>query len=368
MNRPQDRVFPLLTLPILALSLGACGSPPPELTATQSPPVRASLAVAERVELEDRVELPGTVVAAQTGTVSARVMATVTAVHVGRGQLRAARRSAARDRSHGPRAARLSRPAAPSPRPGPGCPWRSATPSASDRCWPSVPPLSWKSTRPRLIWPQARGAVEQAQGALAAAESMAADTRVTAPFAGRVVRRWVDVGDLASPGRPLVEIETEDGRRLAVAVPEHLWARAALALGDSVPVRLDAHQDLGEPAGIVAEIVPAAGAGSHAFEVEIQLPRIEGGPVPTGAAGRASIVAGRRSAITVPVAAVVRHGGLELVVARTADDTTETLAVTTGRALDGERIEVLSGLAGGEELLVGLNAVPPAGSPVEVLP
>lgn len=380
MNRPHLRPLPIrsaFALPItpslglglalgLSLSLAGCGSPPPEPTASQSPAVRAAVATAERVELEDRVELTGTLVAARTSTVSARVMATITGVHVDAGQ--AVRRGDLLleiDPSASDGQVEQAKGALAQARARVPLAERNAERFRALHAENAASQLEVDAAEADLE--QAKGAVEQAKGALAAAESLAGDTRVTAPFAGRVVRRWVEVGDLAAPGRPLVEIETDAAQRLAVAVPEHLWTRAALELGDPVPVRLDARPDLGELAGTVAEIVPAADAGSHAFRVEILLsPSPEQASLPTGAAGRALFTAGHRTAITAPKSAVVRHGGLELVVLRSAEGTTETRTVTTGRALDGDRLEVLSGLAGDEELLVGLGAVPPAGSPVEV--
>ncbi len=370
MNRSRLPLHPkhaALTMVLVATGLFniACGSPPPELETTQSPTVRASIAAAERFELEDWVELPGTVVAAQTGTVSARVMATVTAVHAdaGRrvrrgdllleidpqtagGQVEQARGALAQARARVPLATRNAE--------------RFQALLAEN----AASQLEVEAAEADLE--QARGAVAQAEGALAAAESLARDTQVTAPFAGRIVRRWVDVGDLAAPGRPLVEIETETAQGLAVAVPESLWTRAALEVGDTVPVRLDARPNLGELPGTVAEVVPTADSGSHSFRIEIQLPGGEDISIANGAAGRALIKAGSREVIAAPLTAVVRHGGLELVVLRSGDGTTETRAITTGRALDGERIEVLSGLMGDEQLLLDLRAVPPAGSPVEV--
>jgi multidrug efflux pump subunit AcrA (membrane-fusion protein) len=76
---------------------------------------------------------------------------------------------------------------------------------------------------------------------------------------------------------------------------------------------------------------------------------------------------GRRDAVLVPPDAILRRGGLVRVVLRTEDGTASTRVVTTGGSIDGE-VEVLSGLDGGETVLLGLAAPPPSGSPVEVLP
>jgi multidrug efflux pump subunit AcrA (membrane-fusion protein) len=69
----------------------------------------------------------------------------------------------------------------------------------------------------------------------------------------------------------------------------------------------------------------------------------------------------------VPANAIHRRGGLELAVIRAEDGAARTRAVTTGRALEGDRIEVLSGLTEGEAVV--LNAPGPVadGTPLEVV-
>ena len=97
------------------------------------------------------------------------------------------------------------------------------------------------------------------------------------------------------------------------------------------------------------------------FDVKADLGSTE---IPSGSTGRAWLVTGARQAVVVPKSAVYRRGGLALVVLRTGDGTSESRIVTLGSPLDAERIEILSGLSGGEILLTGLGAVPPNGSPV----
>jgi hypothetical protein len=50
---------------------------------------------------------------------------------------------------------------------------------------------------------------------------------------------------------------------------------------------------------------------------------------------------------------------------RDAEGRARSRAVTVGSALPGERVEVLSGLAGGEDVLLGLSLPPADGAPVE---
>jgi Multidrug resistance efflux pump len=43
---------------------------------------------------------------------------------------------------------------------------------------------------------------------------------ILAPFDGVVTRKWVDVGDQAAPGKPLVDIEDPSQLQLEADVPE----------------------------------------------------------------------------------------------------------------------------------------------------
>jgi RND family efflux transporter MFP subunit len=214
---------------------------------------------------------------------------------------------------------------------------------------------------------QAKGAVEQAEGAVGAAQSVASESTVRAPFDGFVVRRMVDVGDLAAPGRPLMMIESVNGRRLALAVPASLLARSALTVGETVDVRLDGREDLGTIVATIVERSPAADPMSHSFEVKVELPAPQppAQEISSGTTGRAWIGADGRHAVTVPKEALLRQGGLSFVVTVDDHQRTESRIVTVGDPVGDSDIEILSGLSGGERILVGLQSLPPTGSPFE---
>ncbi|HQQ76160.1 MAG TPA: efflux transporter periplasmic adaptor subunit, partial [Thermoanaerobaculia bacterium] len=70
-----------------------------------------------------------------------------------------------------------------------------------------------------------------------------------------------------------------------------------------------------------------------------------------------------RATVLVPEAAVLTSGGVTLVAVKDEAGKARTRAVTTG-AVSGGKVEILSGLAGGETVLVGLTAPPADGAPV----
>ena len=334
--------------------------------------VRARVAEAIRVDLPLEVEIYGTVEPERTAAVSTRVMAMVTSVKVvagdrvdrgqvvigidpqtAQGQLAQTRGALAQARA----ALTLAE--------------RNYGRFEALQATGAASPLELDTARMNLE--QARGAVEQAEGAVDAASSVASDANVTAPFDGRVVGTMVEVGDLAAPGRPLLLLESARGRRLAIQIPESIAAGAGIEVGRRLRVAIDSRPDLGAFEAVITEAAPGVDPVSHTMSAKIDLPA-EG--LASGSSGRAWLPTGRRAAVTVPREAILERGGLTLAVLLTAEGRAAARVVTVGQTLTAsgpkaaadERVEILSGLAGGETVLLGLSAPPPAGARVEIEP
>jgi len=364
-----NRSLSLLTLLTAAvLALAACGGAPPQPATAPAPaPIAARVATAERAAAATRTELAGTVAAEKSSAVSSRVMAMVTAVHVELGdEVRAGQALISIDPAAAEGQVAQARGALAQAQAALALARRNHERFTALAGSESASELEVDLARMQLE--QAEGAVEQARGALAAAQSVARESKVVAPFAGRVAARPVEIGDLAAPGRPLVVLESLAGRRLVVAVPESVAHAAALAPGTPVAVTLDARATLGELAGRVAEVSPGPDPVTHAYTVKIDLPIAADAAIAAGSAGRAYLDVGQRDSVRLPREALVESGGLTLVVVRDADGRASSRVVTTGAAGADGRVEILSGLAGGETVALGLAVAPAAGTPIEVLP
>ncbi len=55
---------------------------------------------------------------------------------------------------------------------------------------------------------------------LAEAKAMMGYVEIVAPFDGVVTKKWADAGDLAAPGKPLVDIEDPSALQMDADVPE----------------------------------------------------------------------------------------------------------------------------------------------------
>lgn len=202
--------------------------------------------------------------------------------------------------------------------------------------------------------------VKVATAAVSEAETMLGYARVTAPFDGVVTRKLADVGDLAMPGKPLLEIEAPTALRFEADLPEAILDR--VTMGAKMQVKI---ASVSEPLeAVVSEIAPVADPVSRTFLVKLDLPPTEG--LRTGQFGRVSVPVAETKLLLVPQSAVLKRGQMEIVfVAK--DGKAALRLVKTGKVLDG-RVEVLSGIEEGEQVIVSDIARLADGQPVTVQP
>jgi len=199
-----------------------------------------------------------------------------------------------------------------------------------------------------------------ADAAAAAAKTLLDYTKVTAPFAGVITRKDADVGDLAAPGKPLLEMEDPLHLRLEADVPEALVDK--VKLGDKLSVRVDALET--NLIGVISEIAPSADSDSRTFVVKLDLPSVLG--LRAGQFGRVAVPTGEVSALRVSASAVVQRGDMQLLFVVT--DRHAQLRIVKSGAQVGDEVEIVSGLNSGEQVVTsGVNDLTD-GQPVVVKP
>ena len=214
----------------------------------------------------------------------------------------------------------------------------------------------------------AEASVAAAQARLANARERQAFQTVRAPFAGVIASRSIErgdrvVGDSAATAAPLFAINTLDPLRVLVDVPQN----AALQVQAGMAAEVIFPELPGEV--LAAEVVRSARSIAEdvgGMRVELRLPNPDE-RIPAGMVGTVRLQLGRPvSAVIVPVAAVVRQGSGEPRIARIdAGDVLSYQPVTLGRNL-GNDIEVLSGIAAGDTVVLAPNALLADGSRVRV--
>jgi membrane fusion protein (multidrug efflux system) len=195
----------------------------------------------------------------------------------------------------------------------------------------------------------ARARVAAADARLRTTSRTVADTRVLAPVSGVVERRAVAPGEHVARGATMFTVVRGDVLELAAAVPERAAAR--IQPGQAVHFTAGGRQIEGR----VARVAPSVDAASRSVTVYVQVPNNDGSlRAGTFATGRivSRVVDG---ALVVPAAAL-REGkeGAKPFVYRVQDGKIDVAEVTLGLADDAQgMVQVLSGLAAGDQVVVG---------------
>jgi len=191
--------------------------------------------------------------------------------------------------------------------------------------------------------------VQHAQEALREAEVALSYAEIRSPATGIVIDKLADTGDLAAPGKTL----------LTMYDPSHLWLEATVREGDASRLRIGTFYGVKIEAGgegmegRLVEIVPSADPASRTVTARIALSRTN--RLYPGMFGRLFIPMQSKNTLLIPESAVVRVGQITMVDV-IAGKSLKRRSIQTGERMAGNRVEVLSGLAAGEEV-----ALPPSG-------
>lgn len=200
--------------------------------------------------------------------------------------------------------------------------------------------------------------IGQATEALRSAEIMRGYAEIRAPFDGVITEKMVDPGALAAPGTPLLTIERAGAYRLEARLEESMLPQ--VRAGQEVEVELEA---LGRTIQArVSEVVPAVDPSSRAFLVKINLPNLPG--FRSGLFARARFRTAPRRVLAIPAEAVVRRGQVQSVFV-VEHGRARSRLISTGGQRDSQ-VEVLTGLAPSETLIVPVPAGLADGRKVEV--
>ncbi len=180
---------------------------------------------------------------------------------------------------------------------------------------------------------------------------------ISAPFDGIVTSRSVDPGVLASPGTPLLPVETDDLFSLETTVDE-AWA-GRLAVNAPVDVIVDAISQT-PLAGHVEEIERAIDPASHAITVKVALPKNTS--LRSGMFGSAHLQGPPRRTVVVHPSAIITRGQLSFVYV--ADNGVARLRLVRTVPAPGGRIAIVSGLSAGESYVTDPPAALQDGQPI----
>lgn len=207
-----------------------------------------------------------------------------------------------------------------------------------------------------------KASVRTARAALAEASRLLQESRLLAPFNGRVEALLVEQDEFVAAGQPVMRLSSPQGREVEVRVPAYLLGH--LRVGQPLPVWSVQNRDLPAVDGSVLEIAQAGAVRGELHPVLVRLPNDTldaGQPVEVGITPKLA------SATTVPLLSVMRSAD-GAGVFRVSDGHAERVAVDVKRIV-GERVVVeSSALQGGDQVIyAGLTRLA-EGDVVEVLP
>ncbi len=181
-------------------------------------------------------------------------------------------------------------------------------------------------------------------------EDMLSYTRITAPYTGVIAARYVDEGDIANPGMPLIALEKEQTFEVEVTVPES--SIGFLNIGDTLAVSIPTTGTKID--GVVDEISSSGDPMSRQFKANISVHAAGG--LRSGMYAEVAIRKEDRSTLFVPKTALVERGQLAGLYAVSANNNAVLRWVTLGIEQE-DMVEVLSGMKDGEQFVVNASAI-----------
>ncbi len=167
-------------------------------------------------------------------------------------------------------------------------------------------------------------------------------TRVLAPYDGLVAAVQVQVGDMATPGKPLLTVYDPSAMRVVASLP--VAQLGAWQRDQAVTILLPNSEVNPIAAGVT--VLPVADPNAQQVQIRIDLPPGVSQLMP-GMFAKVAFPIGNRPRLLVPDSAVVRRGELTAVYVTRADGQFSLRQIRlAGR--DGNQVEVVAGLQDGE--------------------
>ncbi|MHB1495446.1 MAG: efflux RND transporter periplasmic adaptor subunit [Acidithiobacillus sp.] len=218
----------------------------------------------------------------------------------------------------------------------------------------AIPEKQWDQVKSAYAMAQARAAA--ARGGISTAQSQLRYARVTAPFSGIITRKFMQNGDLASPGQPILGLANTSRLEVQCSVSGTLYR--SLQIGQKVAVISDGKS----VSATVLDMVGAADAMTHTHMVKLGLPADS--TLQAGDYVSVEVPVTRRQVMVVPAAALLDRAGIPGVFVVDAQGIAHYRMVRPGQSTP-EGVEILSGLSVGETVVVGNLAAVNNGDHIE---
>jgi RND family efflux transporter MFP subunit len=191
----------------------------------------------------------------------------------------------------------------------------------------------------------ARAALDAARAGTTQAATGRSFAELRAPIDGVVTRRLMELGELATPGRGVLEIHDPAALRAVGTIPQFVLPRTARV--DRAEVEVPSLQRRIRASRVT--VLPSADPRLLSTQVRAELPADTPAAVVPGTAAKVLVPIGRSQKLVVPAAAVFRRSELTAVYVLT-DGARQLRQVRVGNRVSDDAVEVLAGLAAGERV------------------
>lgn len=183
-------------------------------------------------------------------------------------------------------------------------------------------------------------------------------TTIVAPYTGVVSARHVELGEMATPGKPLMTGFDPSTLRVVANVPQTQLAAIQAGARARIEVpSLNQWLDVKE-----LTVVPTADPRTHTSRVRLDLPKTTAGLYP-GVFARAHFSVGKAMRLMLPRDAVIQRSELTAVYVIDDKGVPQLRQVRLGNVTDDRSIEVLAGVKPGERVAIepiGAGMISPA--------
>jgi membrane fusion protein, multidrug efflux system len=224
----------------------------------------------------------------------------------------------------------------------------------------AIPPRTLEESQNTLTSAQAQLANARAQ--LANARKQLDKTQIVSPFAGVVSQRQVSAGDVVQPGGALFTVVNPATMRLEGSVPAD--ALAQVHVGAPVSFTVNGYPNR-EFTGRVTLINPIADPSTRQVRIIVSLPNT-GGVLVGGLFANGHVSSETHTGAVIPIAAVDERGLQPFVMKLSRGHALKTQVRLGLRDPASETLEVTSGLAPGDTILLGAALGISPGTPIKV--
>ena len=193
---------------------------------------------------------------------------------------------------------------------------------------------------------RAAAGLETARAAASELGAVSSYSIIRAPFAGIVIKRFVDAGAFAAPGTPLMAMQDVSSLRISASTTPEIArtlerGQVLAALVEHAPVRVT-----------IEGVVPAATGSLYTINALVPNPNAA---LLAGSRATLALPTGLRRALVAPSLAIARDGDLTGVTLRTAQGD-DRRWVRLGSTL-GDLVEVTAGLKHGDVIVIPATRV-----------